>query len=118
MARSLFQDDAEKPVALQLINSEQEKALIVAGRLLQAEDWPSGPMKIEVRDGESYAAAVKRTINKLSPADRAWLRGLVIWIREYEREDERLRALEDERQKALESARAARRNGAAVADSA
>jgi hypothetical protein len=97
---------------------EQEKALIAAGRLLQAEDWPSGPMKIEVRKGETYAAAVKRTIDKLSLADRAWLRGLVAWIREYEREDERLRSLEDERQKALESANAARRNGSAVADNA
>jgi hypothetical protein len=93
---------------------EQENALIAAGRLLQAEDWPGGPMKIEVRKGETYAAAVKRAIDKLSPADRAWLRGLVAWIREYEREDERLRALDDERQKALESARAARQNGAAV----
>jgi hypothetical protein len=97
---------------------EQEKALIAAGRLLQAEDWPGGPVKIEVRDGEPYVAAVKRAIDKLSPADRAWLRGLVAWILDYEREDERLRALEDERQKALESARAARRNGSAVADNA
>jgi hypothetical protein len=95
---------------------EQEKALIAAGRLLQAEDWPGGPVKIEVRDGETYAAAVKRTTDKLSPADRARLRGLVAWIREYEREDERLQASEDKRQEALESARAARRNGIAVAD--
>jgi hypothetical protein len=75
-------------------------------------------MKIEVRDGESYTVAVRRAIDKLSPADRAWLRGLVAWIRDYEREDERLWALEGERQKALEFAHAVRRNGTAAPSNA
>ena len=66
------------------MNEAQVRALIAAGRLLQAKTWPSGRVKIEKREGEGYPQAVSRVIATLDDGDRDLLRELVAWVLEYE----------------------------------
>lgn len=65
----------------------QVRALIVAGRLLQSKTWLGGRMKIEKLEGEAYPQAVCRVIATLDDGDRDHLRGLVVWVLEYEQFD-------------------------------
>lgn len=67
------------------MNDAQARALIAAGRLLQSKAWPGSRVKIEKREGETYLQAVSRAISKLDDGDRDHLRGLVVWVLEYER---------------------------------
>lgn len=67
------------------MTDEQAAALVAAGRLLQSKDWCSGRKTIEKLDGESYPEAIQRVIGSLSEDERDALRGLVEWVRQYER---------------------------------
>ena len=67
---------------------EQAAALVVAGRFLQSQDWPSGRKKIEPRGGENYPEAVLRAICALPKEEQEVLRELTSWVREYEKAGE------------------------------
>lgn len=60
-------------------------ALVAAGRLLQSRGWPGGSVRIQAAPGETYPQAVARTIAALPEHERAALRELVAWVRDYER---------------------------------
>jgi hypothetical protein len=60
-------------------------ALLAAGRLLQSKQWFFGKREIKREAGETYPAAVMRTIETLDKNERAKLRELVAWVRDYER---------------------------------
>lgn len=66
-----------------MMTDAQAAALVAAGRILQSRHW-SPPIKIEKTAGESYPEAVLRTIGGLTKNDRARLRELVVFVREYE----------------------------------
>lgn len=66
------------------MNDDKARALVVAGRLLQAQDWPFGRKKIEKQGGESYPEAVLRTARGLPQAEQDHLRSLTAWILDYE----------------------------------
>lgn len=62
------------------------RALMIGGRLLQSR-WQSpgrARRRIELAPGERYPEAVRRTILALSEEEREELRGLVLWVLEYE----------------------------------
>lgn len=67
------------------MTDDQAAALMIAGRFLQSADWPGGRLRIQADKGESYPAAVLRTISTLAPSQRQELRELVAWVRDYER---------------------------------
>lgn len=67
------------------LSAEQATALVAAGRLLQSKSWPGGRRRIERRGGEAYTEAVARIVAGLSDDERERLRGLVSWVRSYER---------------------------------
>ena len=67
------------------MTDDQAAALRIAGRFLQSPDWPSGRVRIQPAHGESYPAAVLRTIGTLEPSQRQELRELVAWVLDYER---------------------------------
>ena len=69
------------------MNEAQARALIAAGRLLQAKAWSGGPVNIEKREGETYPQAVFRVVSTLGDSDRNRLRELVAWVMEYEKLD-------------------------------
>lgn len=66
------------------MNEAQVRALIAAGRLIQAKTWPSGRVEIEKREGETYPQAVSRAIATFEDSDRDRLRELTAWVLEYE----------------------------------
>lgn len=67
------------------MTDEQAAALVAAGRLLQSKGWATGRKTIDVQAGESYPSAVQRVIGSLPEDERQALRGLVEWVRQYER---------------------------------
>ncbi|MDW8324284.1 MAG: hypothetical protein RMK60_09310 [Burkholderiales bacterium] len=69
------------------MTDEQAATLVAAGRLLQSKQWPYGRKRIEKLSGESYPQAVARVIRALPEDERAYLRELVIWVRDYERQE-------------------------------
>jgi hypothetical protein len=69
-------------------DAEKIASLLAAGRLLQSRQWPGGKREIKREAGETYPAAVLRVIKTLDPDERAKLRELVAWVRDYERADE------------------------------
>lgn len=69
------------------MNESQVRALIAAGRLLQAKTWPGGRVKIEKGEGEAYPQAVSRVVASLDDGNRDRLRELVAWVLDYERVD-------------------------------
>jgi hypothetical protein len=69
------------------MDDETVAALVAAGRLLQSKDWFWGKREIKRPPGETYPMAVLRVIQTLPPPERAKLRELVLWIRDYERAD-------------------------------
>jgi hypothetical protein len=60
-------------------------ALLAAGRLLQSRQWFWGKREIKRMEGETYPMSVMRTIETLPAEERAKLRELVAWVRDYER---------------------------------
>jgi hypothetical protein len=70
------------------MDDETVAALLAAGRLLQSKQWFSGKKTIKREEGETYPMAVLRVIQTLPPPERAKLRELTQWVREYERADE------------------------------
>jgi hypothetical protein len=60
-------------------------ALLAAGRLLQSKQWFFGKREIKRMEGETYPAAVMRTIETLDAEERNKLRELTQWVRDYER---------------------------------
>jgi hypothetical protein len=70
------------------MDDETVAALLAAGRLLQSRQWFWGKREIKRAPGESYPAAVLRVIQTLDENERAKLRELVAWVREYEKADE------------------------------
>lgn len=67
------------------MTNDQAAALIAAGRLLQSRGWPGGALAIDRGAGETYPQAVARRVATLDQDTRAHLRGIVAWIRDYER---------------------------------
>lgn len=67
---------------------EQAAALVVAGRLLQSKNWPSGRKKIEPLSDENYPEAVLRAICALPKEEQEMLRELTSWVREYSKAGE------------------------------
>jgi hypothetical protein len=59
-------------------------ALLAAGRLLQSRQWFWGKREIKRMEGETYPMSVMRVIETLPADERAKLRELVAWIRNYE----------------------------------
>jgi hypothetical protein len=74
------------------MDDEKAAALVAAGRLLQSKDWFWGKHEIKREHGESYPQAVLRVIKTLDENERAKLRELTQWVREYEKADELYRA--------------------------
>jgi hypothetical protein len=70
-----------------IMDDEKAAALLAAGRLLQSKDWFWGKREIKRQAGETYPAAVLRVIKTLPDDERAKLRELVAWVRDYERAD-------------------------------
>jgi hypothetical protein len=68
----------------------QLKALKLAGYHLQHREWPGGRKEIKTQPGETYLQAVQRIINGLPDAERNQLRGIVEFVMDYDREEERL----------------------------
>jgi threonine synthase len=66
---------------------EDEKAavLVAAGRFLQSKQWPYGRRAIKREHGESYPQAILRVIETLPDDERAKLRELTEWVRQYEK---------------------------------
>lgn len=69
------------------MDDETVAALLAAGRLLQSKQWFWGKRQIKRERGETYPQAVLRVIQTLDPDERAKLRELVSWVRDYERTD-------------------------------
>jgi hypothetical protein len=69
------------------MDDETVAALLAAGRLLQSKDWFWGKREIKRAQGETYPSAVLRVIQTLDENERAKLRELVAWVRDYERAD-------------------------------
>jgi hypothetical protein len=69
------------------MDDEKAAALLAAGRLLQNKDWFWGRREIQRREGETYPQAVLRVIRTLPDDERAKLRELTEWVRDYERAD-------------------------------
>ena len=72
------------------LNANQLKALKLAGYHLQHREWPGGRKEIKTQPGETYLQAVQRVINGLPDAERDQLRGIVEFVFDYDREEERL----------------------------
>ncbi len=72
------------------LSLNQLMALKLAGYHLQHREWPGGRKQIKPADGETYLQAVQRVINGLPDAERDQLRGIVEFVFDYEREEERL----------------------------
>jgi hypothetical protein len=70
------------------MRDEEAAALVAAGRLLQSKDWFWGRREIKREAGETYPAAVLRVIQTLDESERAKLRELTEWVRQYEKADE------------------------------
>jgi hypothetical protein len=70
------------------MDDEKAAALVAAGRLLQSKDWFWGRREIQRRERETYPQAVLRVIQTLDENERAKLRELTEWVRDYERADE------------------------------
>jgi hypothetical protein len=81
-------DAWRRPKAKEIImDDEKAAALVAAGRLLQSKDWFWGKREIKRAPGETYPAAVLRVIQTLPADERAKLRELTEWVRDYERAD-------------------------------
>ncbi len=72
------------------LTAAQLKALKLAGYHLQHREWPGGRKEIKTADGETYLQAVQRVINGLPADERDRLRGIVEFVMDYDREEERL----------------------------
>lgn len=70
-----------------MMDDEKAAALLAAGRLLQSKDWFWGRREIKRMPGEKYPAAVLRVIQTLDAEERAKLRELTEWVRDYEKAD-------------------------------
>ena len=70
-----------------VFSEEELQKLVIAGRLMQSGQWPNGPVKIKVAEGQTYADAVQDAAQALSPQLRTQLREWVRWVYEYETTD-------------------------------